>query len=66
MMNTTRTGLFTPGKTLALLAIALVFTGTSSWNVQSVDAPDISHDGLHLDPDSKSDVYTYVTTGAPL
>lgn len=52
-MNTTGTGLFTPGKILALLALALAFAGIASLNVQSVDAPDISHDGLHLDPVSK-------------
>ena len=52
-MNTTGRGMFTPGKILALLALALAFAGISSLSVQSVDAPDISYDGLHLDPDSK-------------
>ena len=52
-MSTTKTDLLTPGKILALLALALAFAGISSLSVQSVDAPDISYDGLHLDPDSK-------------
>jgi hypothetical protein len=52
-MKMTRTGLFTPGKILALLTLALAFAGISSLSVQSTTAPDISHDGLHLDPDSK-------------
>ena len=46
-------GMFTPGKIIALLILALAFAGISSLSVQSVDAPDISYDGLHLEPDSK-------------
>jgi len=62
-MSTTRTRLFTPGKILALLILALAFAGISSLSVQSVDAPDISYDGLHLDPDSKI-ALLYVKPGA--
>jgi hypothetical protein len=51
-MKTIKTGLFTPRKILALLALALAFAGISSLSVQSTDAPAISHDGLHLDTDS--------------
>jgi hypothetical protein len=54
-MRTTITGLLSLRKILALLALALLalaFSGISSLSVQSTDAPDISHDGLHLDPDS--------------
>ncbi|MEH6585819.1 MAG: DUF3313 family protein [Halioglobus sp.] len=51
-MATVTAGLFTPGKILAVLALALAFAGISSQGVQSTDAPEISYDGLHLDPDS--------------
>jgi len=51
-MSTAKMGLFSPGKLLALLALASVFVGISSLSVQSTDAPQISHDGLVLDPDS--------------
>ena len=51
-MSTSNTGLFTPVKILALLALAFAFAGLSSLGVQSTDAPEISFDGLHLDPDS--------------
>ena len=51
-MSTSNAGLFTPGKVLALLALAFAFAGLSSLGVQSTDAPEISFDGLHLDPDS--------------
>ncbi|MEH6590651.1 MAG: DUF3313 family protein [Halioglobus sp.] len=51
-MKTVKSTLFTPGKILAVLALALAFTGISSLSVVSKDAPEISHDGLHLDPDS--------------
>ena len=44
--------LFKPGKILAILALASVFAGIASLSVQSTDAPEISHDGLVLDPDS--------------
>ena len=44
--------LIKPGKILAILALASVFVGISSLSVQSTDAPEISHDGLVLDPDS--------------
>ena len=46
------TGLFTPGKILGLLALAIAFAGISSLSVTSKDAPEISFDGLHLEPDS--------------
>jgi len=45
--------MFIPGKIMALLALALAFAGVSSLSVRSVEAPEITHDGLHLDPDSK-------------
>ena len=51
-MATSNAGLFTPRKVLAVLALALAFAGISSLGVQSTDAPEISFDGLHLDPDS--------------
>jgi hypothetical protein len=52
-LSTDTTRFFTPGKIVALLALALVFTGISSLSVRSVEAPEISHDGLHLDQSSK-------------
>ena len=51
-MSTAKAGFFTPGKILAILALAAAFAGISSLGVQSTDAPQISYDGLHLDPDS--------------
>jgi len=51
-MSTIKTDLFSPTKILAILALAAVFAGISSLSVQSTDAPEISHDGLVLDPDS--------------
>jgi hypothetical protein len=51
-MKLTSSSLFSPGKILALLALALAFAGISSLSVVSEDAPEISFDGLHLDPDS--------------
>ncbi len=47
-MTTTNTGLFHPGKIIALLILAVTFTGITSLGVQS-DPPEISHDGLHLE-----------------
>ncbi len=52
-MSAVKTSLFTPGKIIATLALAVAFAGISSLGVHSTDAPEISHDGLHLDPDSK-------------
>jgi len=52
MNKTAATGLFTPGKILVFLLLALVFAFASNLSVQSTDAPEISFDGLHLDPDS--------------
>jgi hypothetical protein len=52
IMNTIKMNMFTPGKILALLALAVAFAGIASLSVQSTDAPEISHDGLYLDPDS--------------
>jgi hypothetical protein len=52
-LSTDTARFFTPGKIAALLALALVFTGISSLSVRSVEAPEISHDGLHLDQSSK-------------
>jgi len=52
-MSTNRTNLFTPGKITGLLALALSFAFIASLSVQSVEAPDISYDGLQLDPGSK-------------
>jgi hypothetical protein len=43
----------TPGKIAALLITALAFTTLSTLTVQSNVPPPITHDGLHLDPDSK-------------
>ena len=53
-MINVKTGLFTPGKVLGLLALAIAFAfaGISSFSVTSKDAPEISFDGLHLEPDS--------------
>lgn len=52
-MRTNSKGLFTPQKTIVLLSLAVIFAGLSSLNVQSVEAPNVTHDGLQLDPDSK-------------
>ena len=52
-MSTDKSNLLNPYKLLALLALIVTFAALSSWRVQSTDAPEISHDGLHLDPDSK-------------
>jgi len=41
-----------PGKLFALLLTALAFTAISTLSVQSNTPPAVSHDGLHLDPDS--------------
>ncbi|MEH6570956.1 MAG: DUF3313 family protein [Halioglobus sp.] len=51
-MTTQNLGLFTPKKIFALLFLSLLVAGISSLGVNSNDAPEISHDGLHLDPDS--------------
>lgn len=51
-MDITRAGIFSPGKIIALISLAVVFAGINSLRVTSKDAPEISHDGLHLDPDS--------------
>ena len=42
-----------PGKLVAILLTAVAFAAISTFSVQSKDAPPpVSHDGLHLDPDS--------------
>ena len=41
-----------PGKMIALLMTAIAFAAISTLTVQSTDAPEVSHDGLYLDPDS--------------
>lgn len=42
-----------PGKLFAILLTAVAFAALSTFSVQSKNAPPpISHDGLHLDPDS--------------
>jgi hypothetical protein len=46
-------GARTPGKIVALLLTAMAFTALSTLSVQSNVPPPISHDGLHLDPDSE-------------
>lgn len=51
-MSSFKSGLFSPSKILALLALAVAFAGITSLGVTSKDAPEISHDGLHLDADS--------------
>ena len=51
-MSTVRTAFFTPGKIIVILALALAFAGIASLGVRSTDAPQVSYDGLHLDPDS--------------
>ncbi|MEH6584691.1 MAG: DUF3313 family protein [Halioglobus sp.] len=51
-MSSSNTGIFTPGRVIALLALAVAFAAISSLSVQSTDAPQVSHDGLVLDPDS--------------
>ena len=51
-MSTTNSWTITPVKILILLAIAIAFAGISSLSVISEDPPEISFDGLHLEPDS--------------
>ena len=51
-MTSQNLGLFTPKKIFALLFLSILVAGISSIGVNSTDAPEISHDGLHLDPDS--------------
>ena len=50
-MRTNSKGLFTLQKTIAVLSLAVIFAGLSSLNVKSVEAPNVTHDGLQLDPD---------------
>lgn len=52
MSTTTTISFFHPIKIAIFLFIALVLAFAASLSVQSTDAPQISHDGLHLDPDS--------------
>jgi len=52
-VNTSKNGIFTPGKILALFGLAVLFAAVSSLSVQSTDAPEISHDGLYLQDSSK-------------
>ncbi len=61
-MTAANTGLFHPGKIFALLILAVVFAGITSLSVQS-DPPEISHDGLHLEPDADV-ALLYVKPGA--
>jgi hypothetical protein len=51
-MSTSNSWTITPVKILMLLAIAIAFAGISSLSVVSEDPPEISFDGLHLEPDS--------------
>ena len=51
-MSTANSWTITPVKILILLAIAIAFAGISSLSVISEDPPEISFDGLHLEPDS--------------
>jgi hypothetical protein len=44
--------LLTPKKIFALLFLSMLVAGISSLSVNSNDAPEISHDGLHLIPES--------------
>ncbi len=46
-MSKKRLRLFAPSKMLGLLLLAFTFAGISSLSVQSVDAPEVSFDGLH-------------------
>jgi hypothetical protein len=62
MMTKTNAGLFHPGKIFALLALAVTFAAITSLSVQS-DPPEISHDGLHLEPDADV-ALLYVKPGA--
>ena len=62
-MSIVKTSLFTPGKILATLALAAALAGISSLGVHSTDAPEISHDGLHLDTDSDV-ALLYIKPGA--
>jgi hypothetical protein len=62
MMTKTNAGLFHPGKIFALLALAVTFAAITSLTVQS-DPPEISHDGLHLEPDADV-ALLYVKPGA--
>lgn len=56
--------LFSPKKIIALLALAVAFAGISSLSVTSKDAPEVSHDGLHLDPDVTDVALLYVKPDA--
>jgi hypothetical protein len=51
-MSTSNSWTITPVKILMLLAIAIAFAGISSLSVVSEDPPEISFDGLHLEPDT--------------
>ena len=51
-INHQQAGSVFPGKIIALLLTAIAFAAISTLTVQSTDAPEISHDGLHLDSDS--------------
>jgi hypothetical protein len=62
-MSTKKLRLFASGKILSLLLLVFTFAGISSLSVQSVDAPEVSFDGLHLDPDSEISLL-YVKPGA--
>jgi hypothetical protein len=62
-MGANGTNMYSPGKILGLLAMALTFAGIASLSVKSVEAPDISFDGLVLEPDSEI-ALLYVKPGA--
>jgi hypothetical protein len=46
-------GAITPGKIIAVLATSIILVAISTYSVRSTDAPDISFDGLHLEPSTE-------------
>lgn len=48
-----QSGATSVGKLAALFVTAVAFAAISTLSVHSGDAPQVSHDGLHLNPDSK-------------
>ena len=62
-MGVNTINIYSAGKILGLLAMALTFAAIASLSVNSVEAPDISFDGLVLEPDSEI-ALLYVKPGA--
>jgi hypothetical protein len=58
-----QTGAMSPGKMVALFAAAVTLVAISTYGVRSNDAPEISFDGLHLEP-SKTVAISYVKPDA--